>query len=192
MKIGIFGGSFNPIHIGHAILARYVVENCDIDELWFMVTPISPFKDGETDDETDFHRLSMAEMVSCRISRTLTSAFEFELSRPSFTIPTLNALKEEFPDDEFSLIIGADNWAVFPKWKDADEIIANHHIYVYPRRGFDTPVPENLSQQVTLISAPLIEVSSTDIRNRVKNGESIDFLVPKDVNEYIEEYQLYK
>ena len=144
-KIGIFGGSFNPIHVGHALIASYIVENCGLDSLWLMVSPLNPLKEDK-EMMSDYHRLRMCELVSRRLQNVITSAFEFDLPKPSYTIDTLNALQEKFPDDEFYLVIGADNWCLFDKWKDGDQIIEKYHILIYPRRGMKSISPCNIVQ----------------------------------------------
>lgn len=189
-KIGIFGGSFNPIHIGHAIIANYIMQHSDLDSLWLMVSPQNPLKQS-SDMASDYHRLRMTELVSRRIEGVTTSAFEFNMPRPSYTIDTLNALNEKFPDDEFYLVIGADNWSLFDKWKSGEEIINKYHIIIYPRPGFEISIPEAYSDRVTVVNAPLIELSSTQIRNLLALRQSISFYVPENVEKYILENKLY-
>ena len=189
-KIGIFGGSFNPIHVGHALIASYVVENSELDSLWLMVSPQNPLKEGKG-MMSDYHRLRMSELVSRRIQNVITSAFEFDLPKPSYTIDTLNALQEKFPDDEFYLVIGADNWCLFDKWKAGDEIIEKYHILIYPRRGYEINIPEQYSSKVSIVDAPLIEISSTQIRERLSQMKDITFYVPEDVEKYIVMNKLY-
>ena len=143
MKIGILGGSFNPIHIGHAILANYITQYTDIEQLWLMVSPQNPLK-SEISDSYDVHRLAMAELVASKCENVITSGFEFTLPKPSYTISTLEALTKKIPQHEFVLIIGADNWQYFNKWKDSDLILKNHDIYVYPRKGYEINIPDDL------------------------------------------------
>ena len=189
-KIGIFGGSFNPIHVGHALIASYVVENSELDSLWLMVSPQNPLKEGKG-MMSDYHRLRMSELVSRRLQNVITSAFEFDLPKPSYTIDTLNALQEKFPDDEFYLVIGADNWCLFDKWKAGDEIIKKYHILIYPRRGYEINIPEQYSSKVSIVDAPLIEISSTQIRERLSQMKDITFYVPEEVEKYIVMNKLY-
>lgn len=189
-KIGIFGGSFNPIHVGHALIASYIVENSDIDTLWLMVSPQNPLKENSS-LASDYHRLRMTELVSRRIENVITSAFEFDLPKPSYTIDTLNALQAKFPDDEFCLVIGADNWCVFDRWKAGEEIITKHRVLIYPRRGYDIVIPEKYSDRVSVVEAPLIEVSSTQVRERLSQLKSVSFYVPEAVERYIIENNLY-
>lgn len=191
MKIGILGGSFNPIHTGHAILANYITQHTDIEQLWLMVSPQNPLKDNLA-QSYDVHRLAMAELVARKCENVITSGFEFTLPRPSYTIDTLRALKEKFPQHEFVLIIGADNWNVFNRWKNHDEILKSHKIMIYPRQGFDIDIPVELAGSVTKLSSPIIELSSTYIREQLKNNMNMNFYLPQDVYKYILEHKLYR
>ena len=189
-KIGIFGGSFNPIRVGHALIANYIVENSELDSLWLMVSPLNPLKEGST-MASDYHRLRMTELVTRRMERVITSAFEYDLPKPSYTIDTLNALQAKFPKDEFYLVIGADNWCLFDRWKAGDEIISKYHILIYPRRGYDIVIPEQYRDRVVVVDAPLIEISSTQVRERLSQLKSISFYVPESVERYIIDNMLY-
>lgn len=191
MKIGILGGTFNPIHTGHAILANYITQHTDIEQLWLMVSPQNPLKDNLA-QSYDVHRLAMAELVARKCDNVITSGFEFTLPRPSYTIDTLRALKEKFPQHEFVLIIGADNWNVFNRWKNHDEILKSHKIMIYPRQGFDIDIPVELAGSVTKLSSPIIELSSTYIREQLKNNMNMNFYLPQDVYKYILEHKLYR
>ena len=190
-NIAIMGGTFNPIHIGHAIIAGIIAERDDIDQLWLMVSPLNPLKQP-LNAVTDTDRLRMTEMVASRLPGVITSAFEFTLPRPSYTIDTLTALKAKFPDDEFTIVIGADNWCLWDKWKDHDRILREYGVMVYPRLGYDiVPPTEGTAKQFTIIDAPVIEISSTMIRERLSIGKSIAFLVPDDVEHFIRHHHLY-
>lgn len=191
MKIGIFGGSFNPIHSGHAIIAHHVISNGEVDSLWLMVSPINPLKVGQVAQVSDADRLRMVEMVSRPLEGVETSAFEFSMPRPSYTIDTLNALSAKFPDDEFYLIIGGDNWQAFGQWRNSEEILSRYHVLIYPRLGYDVNIPKELSDRVRLIDAPVIELSSTQVRERLAHGKSVRYYVPDDVNDYITRNNLY-
>ena len=191
MKIGIFGGSFNPIHSGHAIIAHHIITSGSVDRLWLMVSPVNPLKVDKKQQVAGTDRLRMVEMVSRPMEHVETSAFEFTMPKPSYTIDTLNALQAKFPDDEFYLVIGADNWAVFNRWRNSEEILAKYHLLVYPRLGFDVEIPENLRDRVTLVDAPIIELSSTMVRERLARGMSVRFYVPDEVLGYIERNNLY-
>ncbi len=191
MRIGILGGSFNPIHIGHAILANYITQYTDIEQLWLMVAPQNPLKD-QLPKSYDAHRLRMAQLVASKCDNVITSGLEFTLPRPSYTVDTLNVLKERFPQHQFVLIIGADNWQCFDKWKDYEHILANHEIMVYPRKDYDIIIPEHLSGRVFQLSSPIVEVSSTYIREQLKNQRNMNFYLPQDVYRYILENKLYQ
>lgn len=192
MRIGIFGGSFDPIHSGHAIIAQHIIGSGAIDRLWLMVSPLNPLKEGRPRLVSDADRLRMVEMVSRPMQGVETTAFEFTLPRPSYTIDTLNALQAKFPDDEFYLIIGADNWEVFDKWRNSDEILAKYHVLVYPRLGHKVNIPAELGERVQLVDAPIIELSSTEIRNRLAHGKSVRYYVPDEVFNYIRHHNLYR
>ena len=190
-RIGIFGGSFNPIHVGHAIIASAILRQGLIDQLWFMVTPENPFKQGQN-LAPERHRLCMAELVARRIPNAVTSAFEMQLPRPSYTIDTLNALQKRFPKDEFYLIIGADNWAKWNNWKSPSEIVSKFHVLIYPRLGYEVNIPLELQEKVQLVEAPIIEISSTEIRQLIAQDQSPAFYVADDVYNYINEHNLYR
>lgn len=189
LRTGIFGGSFNPIHIGHLALANYLCENDYIDELWFLVSPQNPFKQNEKllDDKT---RLRMVNAAVRGYGRFYVSDFEFSLPKPSYTINTLNKLSETYTDRDFYLIIGADNWAAFDRWKSPEEIISKHHVLVYPRLGYD--IPEMLPQNVRAVDSPLIEVSSTFIRESISQGKDVRYFLHPAVYEIIEKEGLYR
>ena len=189
-RIGIFGGSFNPIHNGHAIIASYIMQHGGLDQLWLMVSPQNPLKQPH-EMAGELHRLRMTEMVSHRIDGVETSAFEFTMPRPSYTIDTLHALQDKFPDDEFWLVIGADNWAVWDRWRSHDEIIQQFHVLIYPRLGYEVSIPDTLTDRVRVVNAPIIELSSTTVRELLSHGQSIAFYVPANVEQYIVKHQLY-
>lgn len=192
MKIGIFGGSFDPIHTGHAIIAQHIISSGAVDRLWFMVSPVNPLKAGKLRQVADTDRLRMVEMVSHPLEGVETSAFEFSMPKPSYTIDTLNALQKKFPNDEFYLIIGGDNWELFGKWRNSEEILAKYHVLIYPRLGYEVSIPDDLKNRVALVGAPIIELSSTEIRERLAKGQSVRYYVPDEVLEYIERKQLYR
>lgn len=192
MKIGIFGGSFNPIHNGHAIIAQHIISSGAVDRLWFMVSPVNPLKVDNERQVADTDRLRMVEMVSRPMEHVETSAFEFSMPKPSYTINTLNALQAKFPDDEFYLVTGADNWVVFDRWRNSEEILDKFHLLIYPRLGYDVTIPEALTDRVTLIDAPVIELSSTMVRERLAQGLSVRYYVPDEVLGYIERHNLYR
>ncbi len=191
MKIGILGGSFNPIHTGHAILANYISQFCDIDKLWLMITPKNPLKD-DSEYVSDEARIRMCDMVSERCSDVIVSAFEFSLPKPSYTIDTLNALSEKISQHQFILIIGADNWICFDKWKCPEDIISKYGVLIYPRLGY-TIDPNNLPDNVKYLKdAPIVEVSSTFIRKSIRANKNMSHFLPQDVYEYIKKNSFYK
>ena len=192
MRIGIFGGSFDPIHIGHAIIAQHIISSEIVDRLWFMVSPVNPLKVDKQRQVADTDRLRMVEMVSHPMEGVETSALEFTMPKPSYTIDTLNTLQEKFPNDEFYLVIGADNWTVFGKWRNSEEILEKYHVLVYPRLGHEVDIPDELKERVTLVDAPVIELSSTVIRQRLADGKSVRYYVPDEVLGFIERNKLYQ
>lgn len=174
-RTGLFGGSFNPIHNGHIKLAKQLKQRAGLDEVWLMVSPLNPLKQSEDllDDEA---RLEMAREAVKNESGIIVSDYEMHLPKPSYTWNTLEALKRDFPDREFVLMIGGDNWTLFDKWYRADDIKKNYEIVVYTR----TPGDEGY-----------IDISSTDIRQRIREGRGIKRLVPKAVAELIKEKGYY-
>ena len=191
MKIGILGGSFNPIHIGHAILANYITQNTDIEQLWLMVSPQNPLK-SDLPSSYDVHRLAMTELVASKCNNVITSGFEFTMPKPSYTVDTLCRLREKFPKHEFVLIIGADNWVQFNKWKDYNVILQHHNIMVYPRMGYNIQVPIELKNKVFALNSPIIEISSTYIRDQLNRNRNMNFYLPNDVYQYILKHNLYR
>ena len=191
MRIGIFGGSFDPIHSGHAIIAHHIIGSDAVDQLWLMVSPQNPLKADKRQQVADTDRLRMVEMVTRPLEGVETSAFEFSMPKPSYTIDTLNALQAKFPDDEFYLVIGADNWEVFDRWRNSNEILEKYHILVYPRLGHEVIIPHELQGRVTLVDAPVIELSSTMVRERLAQGKSVRYYVPDEVLQYIDQKHLY-
>ena len=192
MRIGIFGGSFDPIHTGHAIIANHIITSGVVDRLWLMVSPVNPLKVDKRRQVADTDRLRMVEMVSRPMEGVETSAFEFTMPRPSYTIDTLNALQAKFPDDDFYLVIGGDNWGVFHQWRNSDEILARYHVLVYPRLGHEVVIPSELRDRVQLVDAPIIELSSTQVRERLAHGQSVRYYVPDEVLGYIDRHHLYQ
>lgn len=179
--IGIFGGSFNPIHVGHIALGRAILAQGEIDELWFMVSPQNPLKpQSGLIDETV--RLQLARKAIAGEAQMKASDFEFSLPRPSYTWHTLEALQEAYPECEFKLIIGGDNWANFSKWYRHDDILQSYRLLVYPREGEKLEVHDG----VTIIHAPLLPVSSTMIRRRIADGLTISGLVPETIRREVE------
>jgi len=188
-KIGLFFGSFNPIHIGHLIIANFIVENTFLDQIWFVVSPLNPLKKAQ-DLLDNSIRLKLVSLAIEKNNKFLASDVEFQLSQPSYTINTLNILTQKYKDKEFTLIIGEDNLDCFEKWKDYQEILDKYKIYVYPRKDvFSKKYLDH--KNVTKIDAPQIEISSSQIRENIKNNKSIRYLLPEEVREEIEKNNYY-
>jgi nicotinate-nucleotide adenylyltransferase len=190
MKIGLFFGSFNPIHIGHLIIANYMAENTDLDKVWLIVSPHNPLKKRDTlADDND--RLHLVELAIADNPNLEACDIEFELEKPSYTVHTLAYLKEQNPDDEFVLIMGGDNLATLHKWKNYEYILANYQIYVYRRPHYDLGELER-HHAVRLFEVPSMEISSTFIRSLIRQQKSIRYLVPDAVADEIERSQLFQ
>ena len=188
-RTGIFGGSFNPIHNGHISLARQLKEAACLDEVWLMVSPQNPMK-RQADLLSDEARLLMARLALENEPGIVASDYEMHLPKPSYTWLTLQALSRDFPDRQFVLMIGGDNWAIFDKWYHSADILQNHQIVVYPRRD-KQPVRRELPASVTIVEAELLDISSTEIRQRIRKGRSIQELVPPPVATFIKQKSLY-
>ncbi len=189
IRTGIYGGSFNPIHNAHIRLAMKILRMAQLDEVWFVVSPQNPFKRNQQllDDDK---RLELVRLALSRHPRLTASDYEFHLPRPSYMHTTLTRLSADYPDREFVLIIGADNWERFHDWHRANDILQSYRLVVYPRQG--SPIhPQSLPPNVQLVNTPLINLSSTMIRQRIAQGRSIRRLVPKAVAEAIEKEKLY-
>lgn len=180
IKTGIFGGSFNPIHNGHVSLARQLKEKAGLDEVWLMVSPQNPLKQ-DSDLLDDEKRMQMVRLALEGEESLIASDYELHLPKPSYTWNTLQALSKDYPEREFVLMIGGDNWALFDRWYHAEDIKQNYQIVVYPRKGVEGGI-EGLE---------LIDISSTEIRQRIKEGKGIRRMVPKAVADYIRKEGLY-
>lgn len=190
VRTAIFGGSFNPIHIGHLALANYLCEYGWVDEVWFLVSPQNPFK-VQNNLLEDKLRLELVEAAVAGYPHFKASDFEFSLPRPSYTIHTLNKLAQAYPDRDFYLLIGADNWKAFDRWKSPEEILEKYHLLVYPRLGYDidkTSLPNN----VLAVDSPILEVSSTFIRESISAGRDIRYFLHPSVYQIIQEKHLYR
>lgn len=189
MKIGLFFGSFNPVHIGHLIIASHVVNNTDLSQVWFVVSPQNPFKQSSS-LLNEYNRLHMINAAIEGENKLRASSAEFRLPRPSFTVDTLAYLKEKYPEHEFAIVMGSDGFQNLDKWKNYEVIIKNHQLYIYKRPGFE--VENKIGANIAELDAPLLEISSTRIRNMVKEKRSIRFLVPDPVKEEIERNGYYR
>lgn len=182
-KIGLFFGSFNPVHIGHLIIANVMAETTDLKKVWMVVSPQNPHKTGKGMLH-EFDRFDMVRAAVYDHDKIDASDVEFHLPRPSYTIHTLVYLQEKHPDKHFNVIMGEDNLVNFVRWKNYERILEDYGLYVYPRPG-STPSPLLSHPNVTMVDAPLLDISATFIRNCVRNGKSIRYLVPDVVEEII-------
>jgi nicotinate-nucleotide adenylyltransferase len=190
MQIGLFFGSFNPIHVGHLVLANYMASFTNLEQVWFVVSPHNPLKE-KTSLLNQNQRLHMVNLAIGNHPKLKSSSIEFGLSQPSYTVNTLAHLQEKYPQHQFSLIMGEDNLQSFAKWKNYETILENHFIYVYPRPNCDASQFKN-HPHVILTQAPLMELSSTLIRNAIKDKKDVSFFVSQPVWEYLDEMNFYK
>lgn len=189
-EIGLFFGSFNPIHSGHLILANYMVEYTSMKELWFVVSPQNPFKESNS-LLPEIHRLAMVERAIEKDERFKASNIEFKLPKPSYTTDTLAHLVDKYPQYKFSLIMGEDNLTNLHKWKNAEHLVAEHDIYVYPRPGAK-PGKFNTAENIQLLEAPQVEISASFIRQAIQDKKDISWFLPKGAWNYIDEMGFYK
>ncbi|MCB9261100.1 MAG: nicotinate-nucleotide adenylyltransferase [Flavobacteriales bacterium] len=184
MRIGLFFGSFNPIHQGHLILSQFILEQAKLDEIWFVVSPQNPLKSMK-DLYPENHRLEMVKLSIKDQPRFKACDIEFQMPRPSYTYNTLLALGKKHPKDEFALILGSDNLQHFDKWKDHERILLEYELIVYNREN-NAGGDFSKNQKVRMIKGPMLNISSTQIRGYLRIGRSIKFMVPKEVEEYLE------
>lgn len=181
-KVGIYGGSFNPIHRGHIALARQMLRKAHLDEVWFLVSPLNPFKQASTDLLDDQTRLQLTRQALADEPRLVASDYEFHLPRPSYSWDTLQALSRDYPEHEFVLVIGADNWLAFDRWYHAEDILDSYPIVIYPREGCPIDAA-TLPPTVQLVKTRLYNVSSTDIRRRIREGRPVRRLLPPAIHD---------
>lgn len=182
IKTGIFGGSFNPIHFGHIALARQILDKSDLEEIWFVVSPQNPMKSADSlaDDET---RLKLVKAALEGEDKLVASDYEFKMPRPSYMYDTLTAMRTDYPERQFTLLIGGDNWVKFHHWYRWEDILREFRIIIYPRKGAEIDnnvLPEN----VEIVNTQLYDISSTEIREKISRGEDISLLVPQAVVKY--------
>ena len=197
-KVGLYFGTFNPIHVGHLIIANYMADYTELDEVWLVVSPQNPLKKRETLLK-DHHRLTLVRIAVEDNLKLMACNEEFNLPIPSYTVNTLAYLKEKFITHEFHLIMGEDNLRSFHKWKNQDEILNNHKIYVYPRVLTEQEIEDNANEyssfnhvNVIRCEAPIMKISSSFIRKAIKNKKDVRYLLTPDVHKYVEEMNFYK
>lgn len=191
-KIGLYFGTFNPIHVGHLTIANYMVEFSDLDAVWMVVTPHNPHKKKKTLLE-DVHRLAMVRIALENYPKLKASRVEFDLPQPNYTVNTLAHLEEKYPDAHFCLIMGEDNLKSFHKWKNYEVILERYQIYVYPRVS-EGSIEHQFTghEKITKVNAPIMELSSTFIRKAISEGKNIRPMLPQNVWEYLDEMNFYR
>jgi nicotinate-nucleotide adenylyltransferase len=192
MHVGLFFGTFNPIHIGHLIIGNHLVENTDLEQVWFVVTPHNPHKNKSTLLD-DYQRLEMVHRALNSYPKLRPSDVEFRMAQPNYTVQTLLALEEKYPEHIFSLIMGEDNLVSFHKWKNYTYILEHHQIYVYPRLTHTQGEPSIVQHaNIRMTDAPIVNISATFIRDQIKSGKSVRALMPVEAWQYLDEMNFYK
>lgn len=189
MKVALFFGSFNPVHHGHLIIANHVLVENIVDQVWFIVTPLNPFKQ-KTDLINEYNRLHLVKVAIEGCTRMKASDIEFKLPKPNYTIDTLDMLKSTVAGVEFVILLGADSYQNILRWKEGGRLLEENKILVYKRLGFDYSDRDN--SNVTYLNSPIIEISATEIRKKIKNRKSVKFLMPEKVIQEIELSGLYR
>ena len=189
MNIGLYFGSFNPIHIGHLIIANHVLNETHINKIWFIVSPQNPFKESKT-LLNEFDRLHLVRLATQDDNRIKCSDIEFNLPKPSYTSNTLTFLSEKYPEHQFSIIMGSDSYQNLEKWRNYETIINNYPVYVYKREGYE--IKKTFDKEALILSAPIIQISASQIREYIRSAKSIRYLVPEIVREEIESRKFYK
>mgnify|MGYP000306290017 CR=1 FL=1 len=191
-NIGLYFGTFNPIHVGHLIIANHMAEHSDLDQIWMVVTPHNPYKQKTTLLD-DYQRLHMVTLATEDFNKIKPSDIEFKLPQPNYTVNTLAHFEEKYPMHEFALIMGEDNLNSLHKWKNYETILAHHHVYIYPRIAEGTIEHQfKKHPKIHTVNAPIVEISSTMIRNGIKDKMNIRPLLTKEVWEYLDEMNFYK
>jgi nicotinate-nucleotide adenylyltransferase len=189
MRIGLYFGSFNPVHTGHLIIANHLLNDTDLEKIWFIVSPQNPFKVNSS-LLNEYDRLYLLKMATEDDSRIKVIDIEFSLPRPSYTSVTLAHLQEKYPDHQFSIIMGGDSFQNLHKWKNFEWIVKNYAVFVYERPGFE--ITNHVDAKLTIVKAPLLEISATQIRSLIKEGKSVRYMVPDKVRDEIEKGGYYK
>lgn len=200
-KVGLYFGTFNPIHVGHLIIANYMADFTELDEVWLIVSPQNPFKQKNS-LLPDYHRLALVRIAVEDNPKVKVNEIEFSLPKPSYTIHTLLALEEKHPDHRFALLMGEDNLRTLHKWKSYEDILSTHKIYVYPRvltpqeqedlKEHDTKLEAIESENIIKVDAPVMKLSASFIRKAIKDGRDVRYLLTEPVNNYIQEMHFYK
>ena len=188
MQVGLYFGSFNPVHSGHLIIANHVLNETSLQKIWFVVSPQNPFKSHELLNEKQ--RLSLVKKSIAGDKRFFASNIEFGLPRPSFTVNTLTSLKKKYPNHKFSIVMGSDSFTELHKWKDFELIIKTCKIFIYRRFGFE--INNLFNAKIEILNAPFVDISSTEVRRLIKKGKSIRYLVPEKARREIEKKNYYK
>ena len=192
MKVGLYFGTFNPIHVGHLVIANHMAEYSDLDKIWMVITPHNPFK-KKSSLLDNHHRYQMVQRALEEYPKIDVSTIEFNLPQPNYTFNTLTYLQEKYPDYQFCLIMGEDNLKSFHKWKNYEVILQNHEMYVYPRISEGTIETQfDNHAKIHKVAAPIMEISSTAIRNGIKEKKNVRPLLPAEVFEYLDEMHFYK
>jgi nicotinate-nucleotide adenylyltransferase len=191
MQIGLYFGSFNPIHHGHLIIASYILQHTDLDQVWFIVSPQNPHKPSAS-LLNEYHRLYLAKLAVEGETKLKASDIEFKLPKPSYTADTLAYLHEKYPDHEFAIIMGSDSFENLPKWKNYLYILQNYPIYIYKRPQHESISAYPSAKRVIVLDAPFLPISATHIRKNIKEGKSIRYLLPDGVREEIERNGYYR
>ena len=191
MQVGLYFGSFNPIHHGHLIIANYILENTDLDQMWFVVSPQNPLKPSAS-LLNEYHRLFLVQAAIEGENRLKATDIEFKLPRPSYTVDTLAYLQEKYPSYQFSIVMGSDSFQNLPKWKNYSWLLRHFPVYVYRRPAHEVLPTFPEAKKIIILEAPLLPISATHIRRNVKEGKSIRYLVPEAVREEIERNGYYR
>lgn len=189
MKIGLYFGSFNPIHNGHLIIANHILNETALDKIWIIVSPQNPFKESNN-LLNSYDRLHLVSKAVENDNRIKASDIEFHLPKPSYTVTTLAYLKEKYPEHEFFVIVGSDSFQNLAKWKNFETIVQNYPLIIYKRPGFE--ITNNLGAQIEIMDAPLLEISATYIRELVRRNKSIKYLVPESIEQEIQNNRFYQ
>ncbi|MDX2049222.1 MAG: nicotinate (nicotinamide) nucleotide adenylyltransferase [Chitinophagaceae bacterium] len=189
MKVGLYFGSFNPVHHGHLIIANFVAWNTDLSQVWFVVSPQNPFK-TESSLLNEYHRYHLVQLAIENESKLRATDIEFRLPKPSYTINTLTYLEEKYPENQFCIIMGSDSYQNLHKWKNAEVLMQRYPVYVYKRPGFE--ITKQAVAALTVLEAPLLQISATHIRKMVGEGKPIRYLVPDSVKDEIERNHYYR